>query len=1511
MGRTQLEQILQIENVPTEAKQIVREFLSENKDSAEELLRKQRENLYGILNSTDDAIYITNPQHEIEFVNNTTEKEFGPVEEKKCYQYFNDFTEPCPWCTAEKVINGDTFRKEKTLTRNQKTYEMIDTPFRNPDGSVSILAILRDISERKKAELKLKESEERYKALVEQSLQAVTIIQDGKLIYSNSAAEKLLGFTKEEILSFSSEDLVHLIHPEDQELVQSQIQDRIKGKSIPSEYECRLINKSGEIRWINLFSTLIEINGEPAIQTASIDFTKRKKIEETLLEEKIFIDKALSALEDTFFVFNAENGQPLKWNKAFSEVSGYNDEEILNMTPADFYDGEDLKNMEKATQEVLEKGSSVLTASLVTKVGKRIPYEYIGVFLKDYRDKPACVVVIGRDVSEQVIMKEKLKESEELFTQFMDHLPAAVFIKDKDSKTIFANNFLKDVFGGEKWIGKTTNELFPEEIARKMIATDQKALNEGLQIITEELMNKNSVVNYYQTYKFPIIRKNKGDLLGGISIDITERKQAEEALKESEERYRELFNNMSSGVAVYEAINEGEDFVFKDFNKAGEKIEKTPKKQLLGTSVLDKFPGIKTFGLFEVFQRVWKTGIPEYYPISLYKDQRITGWRENFIYKLPSGEIVAVYDDVTTRKQVEVALEKSEKKYRSLFESAPIGIGIANLEGYVLETNQKILEIMGYTSEEIKTVSLGDTYVNPEDRKKLLKEIGESGQVRDFEVQLKRKDGTPYYCLLNINLMELDNQKVLLTTQRDLTEKKKMDRAIKESEEKYRSFVQNFQGIAFKGYKDFSIGMFSGSVEEITGFTEDDFIEKKVVYNQLIHPEDLKQVNNEVKDFNASSRRSTQREYRIIDKSGNIHFVQESIQKFYDEKKRMEGVYGTIEDITERKIMENALRESEQKYRNIVENTSDVIMLTQPNGVVTYLSPACTNVLGYDPDELMGSEAWIIHPDDSEKGKKAYSKALKGESGLGLEYRVITKQGDIKHILHSWSPINKEKKLQLVVSVIRDITERKTMEEALQASEEQYRSILNSIGDAMHVTDKDTRIILVNPALENWAGNLGFKTSPIDKKVLEAYPFLSNKIQDEYQQVLDTGKTLIKEEHYKVKEGEYYTETRKIPIVKQGKVVQIVTIVRNITERKKAEEQLRYQANLLNYVSDAVIASDLDFRITSWNKAAEIIYGWEEEEVIGKGVAELLQQEYPYDRREDVVNEFLKDGIWQGEVIQKHKNGTSLNILASVALIKDESGTPMAALAVNRDITHRKKVEQDLQEKERLAATGQLAAGVAHQLNTPLSNINLTTEVITHLITNDNSDLNQILTELEGLKKQTKTCAQIVRHLLVFSRRITITQDSINLKLLLEEIRFNPSISKRLIENNISFILDMDGNINVTGDKGLLIQVFENIIINSIDAVNHAQNDSFIKISLNESNKNIKIVIEDNGEGIRKKDLPRVFEPFFSTKEVGQGTGLGLSIARGIIEKNNGQIKISSTYGKGTEVVIIFPQTEN
>jgi len=182
---------------------------------------------------------------------------------------------------------------------------------------------------------------------------------------------------------------------------------------------------------------------------------------------------------------------------------------------------------------------------------------------------------------------------------------------------------------------------------------------------------------------------------------IIERWLAEQLVRESEVRFRELFENMSSCVAIYKAVEDGNDFEFLDFNKAGERVEHIHREEVIGKRVTRVFPGVMEFGLFEVFKRVWATGEKESHPVSHYTDGRISGWRENIVFKLPSGELVALYNDLTAQKQAEETLRLNEEKFRTVFETANVGKSLTLPTGEI-NANQTFCEMLGYSEEELK-----------------------------------------------------------------------------------------------------------------------------------------------------------------------------------------------------------------------------------------------------------------------------------------------------------------------------------------------------------------------------------------------------------------------------------------------------------------------------------------------------------------------------------------------------------------------------------------------------------------------------------------------------------------------------------------------------------------------------------------------------------------------------------------------------------------------------------------
>ncbi len=259
--------------------------------------------------------------------------------------------------------------------------------------------------------------------------------------------------------------------------------------------------------------------------------------------------------------------------------------------------------------------------------------------------------------------------------------------------------------------------------------------------------------------------------------DISERKKAEKVITESEHRFTELFENMSSCMAVYEAVEDGKDFVFKNFNKSAEKTECIDRKGLIGRPVLEVFPGIREMGLFEVLQRVWRTGRPEHYPATYYQDNRIEGWKENYVYKLPSGEIVSIYDDVSVQKRAELSAKESEERFQSLFDRSLECVYIHDFEGNFIDTNQAALDLLGYDREDMLSMNIASVLAQGQLPKvfkqiEMLRKTGFQEKAGEFTVL--RKDGALLDIETKSSLLYRDGKPyAVMGIARDITKRKR------------------------------------------------------------------------------------------------------------------------------------------------------------------------------------------------------------------------------------------------------------------------------------------------------------------------------------------------------------------------------------------------------------------------------------------------------------------------------------------------------------------------------------------------------------------------------------------------------------------------------------------------------------------------------------------------------------------------------------------------------------------
>jgi len=463
--------------------------------------------------------------------------------------------------------------------------------------------------------------------------------------------------------------------------------------------------------------------------------------------------------------------------------------------------------------ELLGEMDGIETAEKIRAIAD-IPIVYLTAYSDDLRIKQARITepygyivkpTHNRELYATIEMAlykheldRKLKESEEKYRVVADFTYGWEFLIAPDGKFTYVSPSCERITGYR-----------PEEFMHDPNLMDTISHNDDRHKIIDHLAITQELKTGHDTLEFRIITRNgeerwighecqpvsniNGEYLGrrGSNRDITERKRVEEALWESEDRFRQLFTRMPSAVAIYDGVDGGEDFIIKDFNAAAEKIEGLKKDDIIGKRVTQVFPGVKDFGIFAVFQRVWRTGQCEFFPSALYRDERDPGtWRENWVYKLANGEVIAIYHDITERKQAEVALRASEMKYRDIFEKSVSGLFKTSMDGHLIDTNDALAHMYGYSdaAEMLKAdPDIGTHfYANPDDRKVVLRILAEKGMVENHEILNSKRDGTHFWGLITARTVRNEEGTVLFFegSNTDISERKFMEEALRQANKK-------------------------------------------------------------------------------------------------------------------------------------------------------------------------------------------------------------------------------------------------------------------------------------------------------------------------------------------------------------------------------------------------------------------------------------------------------------------------------------------------------------------------------------------------------------------------------------------------------------------------------------------------------------------------------------------------------------------------------------------------------
>ncbi len=983
--------------------------------------------------------------------------------------------------------------------------------------------------------------------------------------------------------------------------------------------------------------------------------TKLNEIEiEKINNEKLW-QITLDAMREAVFLINTEYKILLCNNATLSMFGKSSYNEIIGHSCGEIVHGEEAPVDWCPVRKMWETGRRESDVQLLN--GKWVEISAEPIYNK--KEEITGAVHIITDINASKKTEYALRESEQQYLMILNSLNDAMHVVDKDLKIIFQNpainQWLKVLDLNPNNIGKTIFEAFPF-LDRDNVYNEYSTVFKSKKplITVEETKLQNQII-YTETLKIPIIREGQVNQVITLLRDISEQKRAQKKVKESEEKYRLITENVNDMIAIlnsnieYEYVNEA----------AYQTIMGRNKEQLIGGSALRWVHPDDRSKCIIAFKQGWEEGESNV-------QARFTDTNGKYHWLDVRGtkisdhkgeeKVLVVSRDISERKKYEEKLEISKEKYRYLIENSMEGVWVIDSNAISTLVNPSLANMLGYSIEEIIGNSLF-SFMDKEQKRitEFHLEKRKKGISEERDGIFIHKNGNEVYLRIRATpiFSTEGNYEGTYAFLEDITHHKIAEQKIKESEEKFRTMAeQSFMGIiilqdgVFKYFNEQAAKMNRYSMEEIRNWEAYEF-------QKLIHPDDREFVMGQVRKKQVGDPDVVAHyKYRVIRKDKEVIWV-ENFSKTINYEGRPADFVMTI-DISDKIKSEENLKESEEKYRLISENTDDLIVVYSEDGIVEYLNAEThSRVLGYKTEKFFDKSFrdGLVHKDDRqladlsgteglEKGNFQYQFRLKHRSGTYLWFEVTG-----KNFLDNYG--NKK-----ILCVSRNINEEKLAEQKIKESEENFRTIAEQafIGTLIIQDDKveyaNNALLQIfefsNEEVENWT----------KKDLLKLiYPEDLEYLRD-YREKLRVGESDIKQ-YYSYRVFTKYGKIKWIdqfsrPIIYRDKPAELVTIM-DITEKKKAEEELIK----LNSIKSELLrrtSHELKTPLVSIKGFSDLLLTVHREKLDDYVLATIREIKLGCERLENLIHDILKTAELESDSVELKKSEEDLSFLIKLCV---------------------------------------------------------------------------------------------------------------------------------------------------------------------------------------------------------------------------------------------------------------------
>ncbi|MCX6689134.1 MAG: PAS domain S-box protein, partial [Methanoregula sp.] len=1193
---------------------------------------------------------------------------------------------------------------------------------------------------RRRTEDAFSESQKRTAEIIEFLPDATFAIDaHGDVIAWNRAMEVMTGVKTGEILNKGNYEyalafyrerrpiLIDLVLNPDEITTRKYPFIRREGDKLISEiYIPHFNNGNGAHVWFAA-SPLYDSQGTIVGAIESIrDITELRRMEDALHDEQEKYSKAFLSVPDGIVISEINTGIILEINDAAVNVFGYTREELIGKSAVDLGIWCHPEDRADLITRLNEQGRvKNFTFRQCRKSREEFPAEISAETISLGQRKVLLTVV--RDITERIHAQEALKASERKNRAILHALPDMLFIISKEGK--YQDFYTSDTrllfFPPEDLIGKSIYDLFPGKSGNSLIETFNRCITTCQMQTVEYTLIIHNEPRHFEARIVPL----DDSTVICLVRDLTRQKEAEQNLREGEEKFKTLFENAGNAIFIMDHN------VFLDCNKKTEEIFGGTRDQIIGHSPAVLSPERQPDGQLSTEKGKEKIdaaylgenqsfywvhthcdGTPFHAEVSL---NRITLQGAYYIQ--------AIVRDITERLYAEETLKESEARYRTVVEDQTEFICRFLPDKTHIFVNDAYCRYFGLEREKIIGTRFRPT-IHMEDRERvarLFSSLTSEYPVETIEQRIIMPDGRVQWQRWSTRgIFNADgNLKEYQSVGHDITVQKDYEQELMESEHQSRMLLSQMPDMVMV-HQDGIIVYANREAEDKTGFTQQELIGSHVL-NYIVA--DDQQTVSQNMARRAAGEWVDDYEIDMVDKSGALHhtIVRTAPIVF----NRLPSVVIILIDITERKRGEVALKESENLYRTIFETTGAATIIIDKDTTITLANAWFAKLSGFSIDELEKKKSWteFVVPEDLERMKQYHEDRRDKPSVTPrvYEFRFINRWGEIRHCINNVEVIPGTN--QSVASVV-DITERKHAEDALRESGKKYQSlsttmrlICDNVPDMVWAKDLDKRFIFVNTAICHELLNAADTDEPIGKNDMffadrertrhaddPDWHTFGEICRDTDQITMDAGTPQQFDENGNVQGNYLFLDVHKAPLIdKQGQMIGTVGSARDVTVSKQLETALReseekFRMLLLHVPAIAVQGYSMDGTTTYWYDGAENLYGYSAEEAIGKNLVELI---IPPEMRDDVrkaITYMAETGqpIPASELSLMKKDGSRVAVFSSHVIIKRSQGE-MELYCLDIDLTERKRTEEALHQANK--KLNLLSSITRHDINNQLT----------------------------------------------------------------------------------------------------------------------------------------------------------------------------------------------------------------